>query len=420
VTPDFRRYLAARLVSVTGGLVAVVALPVLVYQLTGSAGWTAAIAAAEALPYLAFGLLAGALADHVDRRRVMIAADLASAALLATVPLAWWAGMLGPWQVLVVAVAVQTAFVFFDGANFGALPTLVGKNHLTSAYSTLYGTTTVAELVVPPLAGLAVAVVAPAPLIAVNAVAALASALLVRSVAGRLSPPGGSKATVLQRRGGKVALLQSTAAQVGAGLAFVREHPVVRTLTLVGTTHAVAAGAWVAMLVPWADRVLGIAPTGDARLAVLFSCWGVGGIAASRIVPSLSRRLGGAGLARRALPVSLACAVLVIVTPATGHWLPPLLAATAWGAAHSTVVLNAITYRQQVCPDAMQARVGTTARMLSWGVGQPAGALLAGAVATGFGPTGGLAAGAAVLAAGVVVAYASPALRTEPAQSGAR
>ena len=87
MSSDFRRYLAARLVSVTGALVAVVALPLLVYQLTGSAAWTAAIAAAEALPYLAFGLLAGALADRLDRRRVMISTDLLSAALLASIPL---------------------------------------------------------------------------------------------------------------------------------------------------------------------------------------------------------------------------------------------------------------------------------------------------------------------------------------------
>ena len=72
---DFRRYLAARVLSVTGAVVAAVTMPVLVYQLTGSAGWTSAVAAAEALPYLVFGLLAGALADRLDRRKMMVALD---------------------------------------------------------------------------------------------------------------------------------------------------------------------------------------------------------------------------------------------------------------------------------------------------------------------------------------------------------
>ncbi|MFC5996329.1 MFS transporter [Pseudonocardia hispaniensis] len=394
---DFRRYLLARIVSVAGSLVALVAMPLLAYQLTGSAAWTAAVAAAEALPYLMLGLLAGAVADAADRRALMIGADLVACAALASIPVAWGLGGLGPVQVVAVAVVTQAAFVFFDAANFGALPTLVGKGSLTSAYATLYGATTVVELVVPPLAGLLVVVAAPAPLIGINAATALASALLVRSITGRLSPaPVGRR----DRR---------LVADVAEGLRFIWHNRIVRTLTLVGTTNAVAGGAWVAMLVPWADQVLGIRPTGDARLALLFTCFGVGGIAASRLVPVLSERLGGARLALGALPTALLCCTLVI---ASGHWGVALPAAIAWGVAHSTVVLNAITYRQQVCPLDRQARVNTTARMLSWGIGAPSGAALAGAVAVaGPGPRGGLVAGGLALAVGVALAWLTPTLR---------
>jgi hypothetical protein len=98
------------------------------------------------------------------------------------------------------------------------------------------------------------------------------------------------------------------------------------------------------------------------------------------------------------------------------RWWGALLAASCWGAAHSVVVLNAITYRQQVSPHEMQARVNTTGRMLAWGVGQPLGAALAGAVAVGgAGPRGGLLAGATVLAAGVVAAWGTRTLRDEAA-----
>lgn len=394
---DLRRYLAARVVSVSGALVAAVAMPVLAYRLTGSAAWTAAIAAVEAVPYLLFGLVAGALADRVDRRRLMVGTDLLCAAALAGVPVAWWLGVLGPWQVLATAVAVQTGFVFFDAANFGALPTLVGPDRVTGAFSRLYGATTLAELVVPPLAGLAVALVAPAELMAVTAVTALASAVLIRSVAGRLSPGPGERAPTRML------------ADVREGLVVLWRQPVVRTLTLVGAAQAVAGGAWVAMTVPWADRVLGIAPSGDVRLGLLFACWGVGGLAAARLVPRLSGRLGGARLALGALPVSLLCALGVA---AAEHWVPALLAAVAFGAAYSTVVLNAVTYRLQVTPEHVRARVSTTARMLSWGLGTPVGAALAGAVAaTGAGPRGGLLAGAAVLAVGVALAWITPDLR---------
>src|SRR5690606_17369621 len=171
---------------------------------------------------------------------------------------------------------------------------------------------------------------------------------------------------------------------------------IVRTLTLAGTTHAAASGAWTAMLVPWADRTLGVAPAGDPRLAVLFGCWGAGAVAASRLVPRLSDRFGPARLALGALPASLlAGAGTVLCT----DWRAAAACAAAWGTAYSVVVVNAITYRQLVTPLHLQSRVNTTARMLSWGIGHPAGAALAGAVAAlGAGPRAGLAAGLAVAA----------------------
>lgn len=394
---DFSRYLSARVLSVAGAVVSAVALPVLVYQLTGSAGWTSAVAAAEALPYLVFGLLAGAIADRVDRRAMMVALDFVVAGVLLSVPLAWWAGVLSAPHVVAVAFATQTAFVFFDAANFGALPALVGKDRLTAAYSTLFGRTTAVELVVPGLTGLVVAVVAPAALLAVNALTAVGSALLLRSIVSSMANPRPV------RGAGELV------ADVREGLRFLWREPIIRTLTLVGATHSVASGAWVAMLVPFADRVLGVAPRGDVRLAALFSCWGVGALVASRLVPRLTARWGGARLALTALPLSLLGGVFVLVS---GHWLLVCLAAVYWGAAHATVVLNGITYRQQVCPEELQSRVNTTARMLAWGVGQPVGAALAGAVAVATGdPRAGVAAGVLVLLSGVLLAWVTPVLR---------
>jgi MFS family permease len=84
---DFRRYWAARMVSIAGSLVTYVVLPVLIYQVTRSSLWTAFVVVAEGLAYLAFGLFAGAVADRVDRRRLMIGSDLVNATVLGTVPL---------------------------------------------------------------------------------------------------------------------------------------------------------------------------------------------------------------------------------------------------------------------------------------------------------------------------------------------
>src|SRR5262245_61187221 len=90
---EFRRDWLARTVSVGGSMVTFVVLPVLVYRMTGSAVWTALVTAAESLPYLCFGLVAGALADRADRKRVMVGTDLASAVVLLSVPAAYLFGV---------------------------------------------------------------------------------------------------------------------------------------------------------------------------------------------------------------------------------------------------------------------------------------------------------------------------------------
>jgi MFS family permease len=82
---DFRRYWWSRMLSSAGSVVTLVALPVLIFRMTGSALLTASTSAFEAAPYIVFGLLAGALADRWNRRLVMISADVASTVLVVSV-----------------------------------------------------------------------------------------------------------------------------------------------------------------------------------------------------------------------------------------------------------------------------------------------------------------------------------------------
>src|SRR5215469_6825831 len=96
--PNFAIFCLARTVSFAGTGVTVVVLPVLVYRLTGSSAGVASINVLDAAPYLAFGLLAGALADRLNRKKMMVASDLASTLLLASVPAAQSLHLLVPAQ----------------------------------------------------------------------------------------------------------------------------------------------------------------------------------------------------------------------------------------------------------------------------------------------------------------------------------
>lgn len=378
--PQFRRYIAARVVSVAGTLLTAVVLPVLIYRLTGSVAWTAAVAVAQALPYTLLGLLTGRL----QRRSVVLGADLAGAGVLASIPGVWLAGSSGisPWHVLAVAFVAQALFVISDVADDGALTTLVGDDGAEAGRAAVSGSTTLVQLMVPLLIGLAVVIAAPELLLALAALGAVLSAVLVRTVPRRRIP--------------------RPRHEPGGALHFLRRDPAARTMALVGIAHAVAGGAFAAVLLPWADIALGVPPAGDARLALVVSCWVIGGLIATGLTPVLQRRLGAVRLGIEALLASLVAGFAVL---GLTHWLPAVLVATLWGTAYWLVVCNAVEHRRGAAPAQLRSRVDACGVAVTHGLGFPAGAVLAGAVAVATGPRIGLAAGLGVLALGIAVAW---------------
>jgi hypothetical protein len=393
--PDFRRFWAARVVSIAGSSLTYVALPVLIYALTGSPLLTGVVAAFEAVPYLLLGLVAGALADRWDRQRVMVASDLTSASVLGSIPIAAAFDALTVPHVLAVAFLAPAVFVFFDAANFGAVPMLVGRDRIVVANSAIWSAATTAEIVVPALGGALLAVLAAPTLIAIDAVTFVASALLIRAVATPLS----------ERRDGREPLTpRGLLREVKEGLRFVARHPGVRAMTVVGACQALAGGAFVGQMVVWADRSLGV-PAGDWRLGVLYGAWGIGGLIAALSLPRLVGAYGGVRVTLVALPAS---AVFAVLTALAWSWVSGAILLICWGIAYMLVVTNAITYRQQVTPEPLMSRVNTAGRMLSFGVGFPLGGLAGGAVAEAGGPVAGMLAGAIIGAAGAVYAWLSP------------
>jgi MFS family permease len=369
---DFRRYVAARLVSLTGAVVTAVALPVLVYRMSGSPFLTAAVTALEALPYLLVGLLAGALTDRWDRKRVMVSADAVNAALIGSVPVAAWLDLLTVLHVLAVAFAAQAVFTFFDGANFGALPVLVGRDRVPAANAVVWSAASTIEVVAPPLAATGIAVVGPANLLVVDALSFVASAVAVRAIGRALHDTSRPRSATT---------LRAVRSDVVEGLRFLLAHRGVRTMTFVGTLQSAAGGGFVALMVVWADRVLGIGTAG-LRFGVLFGVWGIGGTLAALVLPRLLNHTDPTRLCQLALPAS---ALLGVLTARATDWRLACLGLAGWGVAYQLVIVNSITYRQQVTPERLLGRVNTAGRMLSWGLGWTGGATVAGAVSSHLG-----------------------------------
>ncbi|MFI5692659.1 MFS transporter [Kribbella sp. NPDC051586] len=403
--PDFRRYWLARALSITGSMVTAIALPVLVYRLSGSTVLTALVTALESAPYLLTGLFAGALADRWNRRRVMITADCVNAALVGSVPVAHLLGVLSIAQVLVVAFTVQSVYTFFDGANFGALPVLVGRARVARANSAVWTASSLIELFVPPLTGLTLAVLDPASLLTLDALSFAASAFAVRGIVRAMSE---------SREGQPPLRPRVVLADIGDGLRYLVRHAGVRTMTIVGSVQSFTGGGFMALIVVWCDRVLHVGTSG-LRFGLVWGTWGIGGMIAALSLPRLLKRMPPAAITLYALPVS---ALLGVLSPLSPHWVVAALALLVWGSAYVLVVVNAVSYRQQVTPEKLLGRVNTAGRMLSWGVGWTLGSLVGGVLGNAFGPRTGMVLMGLCGFVGVVIAWTSPLRRIAAGQEG--
>ncbi|WP_235855169.1 MFS transporter, partial [Nonomuraea aridisoli] len=140
-----------------GSQITYVALPLLAVTVLGAgAGEVGLLAALGTLTVLVVGLPAGVWVDRVRRLPVMIAMDVARAAVLLSVPLAWWGGWLSMGQLYVVAVLVGAGSLLFDVASLSLVPGLVGRTRLTSANSLLVSTGAGMDIAGRGIAGLLV------------------------------------------------------------------------------------------------------------------------------------------------------------------------------------------------------------------------------------------------------------------------
>lgn len=363
--PTYRRFLAARTVAMAGNALTMVALPVLVYRLTGSATLTALIAAAETAPYLVVGLPAGALADRWRRRRVLVVTGAGSGLALLTIPAADVLGVLTFTQILLVALTVSTLFVFADAASFGVVPQMVGRERVASATSTLVTVGTAIGLVGPLGAGVLVTLVPPAVVIGIDGLTYLVAAAVV----ARLRWPGSETTpeALPDRR---------LRREVGEGLRYIWAMPVVRWLTVLGAGASLAGGATTGLLVVVGVEQLGLAADSPA-LGWLFAAGAVGTFVASLALPRVQQRLGVGTITTTGYAVGL---LSLLALSLTTHVLTALPLLLVLNFAMTSLIVNGIITRQVVTPDHLQSRVNTTARLIAWG-GSPLGAVLGGVVA---------------------------------------
>jgi DHA3 family tetracycline resistance protein-like MFS transporter len=276
---DFALLWAGAAVSLAGDGVYVVALAWQVYELSDSPTALSLVGVAWTLPIGLFVLLGGVVSDRVERRRVMIVADLVRAAAAVTIGILSLTGAVELWHLIALAAVFGTGEAFFGPAFMSIVPQIVPRELLLQANSLDQFIRPFAFLLLgPALGGWLVAAFGPGEAFLLDACTFLVSALAIFLIRHRSAPRGESE------RGA------SFLRELKEGFAFVRSQAWLWVTLLAAAVFLLAYWGPIEVLVPYRIRNELGGSAGDFGLVL--ACGGVGSILAALV-------MGQRGLPRR-------------------------------------------------------------------------------------------------------------------------
>ncbi|MEU1721148.1 MFS transporter [Nonomuraea sp. NPDC005692] len=385
-----------------------VGAPLLAVSMSRSPTLVSLAGAAATAPWLLFALHAGAVADRVDRRRVMTLANTARTAVLAVAALLAMAGLLNLWTLLAVVFAAGVSEVFADTSAQSVLPMTVSKDDLTRANARIVGVQTVGnDFVGAPLAGLLVGLL-PAALFGAPALLYAAAALLLTGMAGsfRAAPAASGPRRPLR-------------ADIGEALRYLWAHRFLRRLAISAGMLNLANAGYFAVFVLWAvgdGSRIGLDPSGYGLMMTAFAA---GAVLGSPLTGPVTRLIGESGTLVGAWLISSLLLLVPMLVPSPWALYP---VAVMWGVTGAAANVLVVSVRQRLIPGEMLGRVNSAYRLVGMG-GMPVGAALAGVVGDLFGLATVLAgaAGLCLVAVGLVwralPGRISAALTSEPTLS---
>jgi MFS family permease len=363
----FRWLIASSWVSNLGDGIALAAGPLLIASQTHDAAVVALAALLNWAPQLLFGLYAGALADRLDRRLIVVTVNLVRVVVLAVLTTSIVTDVVSVPVVLGSLFLLGSAEVFADNTSTTLLPMLLGRADLALGNARLMtGFITLNQLAGPPLGAALFAAGAAWPF-GTQAVLVLAGAGLVSRI---VLPPHGRPAEERSH----------IRADIADGFRWVRGHAAVRTLVMTIFTFNITFGAAWSVLVLYATQRLDMGAVGFGLLTTTSA---VGGLAGTASYGWITRRISLGNIMRIGLiyETFTHLALALTRTPAVALAIFFGFGAHAfvWGTTSSTV-------RQRAVPTELQGRVGSV-NMLGVCGGLVIGAAIGGQLARHWGVT---------------------------------
>jgi MFS family permease len=240
----------------------------LMATLTTSALMVALVQTASTAPTLLLGLIAGALSDTVDRRKVILATQWLMLGVVAILGIATLAGVLGPVSLLVLTFLVGCGFCFYNPAQQASINDLVSRAELPQAVALGAVAFNVARAVGPALAGAIAAWLSPGLALLGGAMSFVMMIVAVRRWKHRGHPLPGVPERLL--------------AGVRSGLRYARHSTAMRALIVRNLCFSACASAFWALLPVIARDLLGLGAGGFGLLSAGF---GAGAIAGAWTIP---------------------------------------------------------------------------------------------------------------------------------------
>jgi len=392
---DFRLLWSGSVVSSLGSWLLVLAIPAHVLMVTGSLRDTGLTLAAEYLPSLMIGPVAGVFADRWDRRRLIITANLFCAAAVASMLLGTAPGRY--WVLYAALVAENIGAALYAPAVQARTPAIVGTGPLLSSANALNSASSgTVRLIGGPLGGILLTIYGIKWLICADAVSYLLSA----TATFMTSPTPG-------QQGYRNAAISSLARDLIEGTRVLRAEPLPRAILPVTVIFLAANASLSAILIPFGVQRLG----GSEDAGFLLSCLGVGFLIGAPVIGFLLDRAQPRHLLTATLTATAAGYFVLFTSSSLATALP---AAVAVGMTGSMALVVSQSVLQRVIPNAALGRV--SAVFLT----SEAAATLTGAVAGPFVAQTAHLAGAATAASLLTLSAATMAYLTVPGTPGRR
>jgi MFS family permease len=274
---DFRNFWLGQSISLFGDQVTVIALPLAaVLVLDADAADMGYLGTAALMPHLILSLPVGVWLERVARRRrLMIAADIARAALLASVPIAYWYDVLSFAQLYCVAFLMGTLAVVFDISYSTLYVAVTAREDYVEANSLLNGSRAFSFVGGPSAGGILVQLLSAPTALLADAASFVASALFLGRIRGPeppLEPSEGGLRT-----------------QISGGVRFIFGSRILRPTLVSAATLNFFNYAFAALFILYATRELGVRA---GTLGVVLGAGAVGGLLGAVVAGRLGRRVG--------------------------------------------------------------------------------------------------------------------------------